>query len=88
MGSKKLLKKLSAFFDMDARALSQQKDELNELLGRLKKKEVQLIELQEATTDTEELKRLSKKIDVVHSQRKKGIKMLKELKEEISASNS
>lgn len=82
MGRKKLLKKLADFFDLDVRARQKRKDELNELLSRLKEKEGELKQEREFEMDVKEIKSLDKKIDLVHNQRKKGITMLKEIKEE------
>lgn len=83
MGSKKLLKKLAEYFDMDARARQKRKDELNELLVRLKSKEEELKLERELETDEEVIRHLDKKIDLVHSQRKKGITLLKEINHEV-----
>ncbi len=83
MGSKKLLKKLAEFFDLDARARQKRKDELNELLARLKSKEEELKLERELETDEEVARHLDKKIDLVHSQRKKGISLLKEISHEV-----
>jgi hypothetical protein len=83
MGSKKLLKKLAEFFDMDARHRQKRKDELNELLSRLKSKEEELKTERELETDEKQMRDLDKKIDLVHSQRKKGISVLKEINHEV-----
>ncbi len=82
MGSKKLLNKLADFFDMDARARKKRKDELNELLSRLKTKEEELKTERDLEIDEDQLRHLDKKIDLVHSQRKKGISLLKEINHE------
>jgi hypothetical protein len=82
MGSKKLLKKLTDFFDLDVRARQKRKDELNELLSRLKIKEEELKTERDLETDEKQKSHLDKKIDLVHSQRKKGITLLKELNNE------
>jgi hypothetical protein len=82
MGSKKLLKKLTDFFDLDVRARQKRKDELNELLSRLKIKEEELKTERDLETDEKQKSDLDKKIDLVHSQRKKGITLLKELNNE------
>jgi len=82
MGRKKLLIKLAEFFDLDARERDQQKEDLHVLLKRLKKKEVKLLEEMEQETDEEMKSKISQKINVVHSQRKKGVKMCKDLKNE------
>ena len=79
MMHKKLLQRLSEFFDMDARARAQNKEDINELLSRLKQKEVDLKLKLEITTDEEERNEMVQKIDLVHRQRKKGVAMLKEL---------
>ena len=82
MGRKKLLKKLSEFFDMDVRAITKHKEELNDLLSRLKQKEIELKEKIEGEENEKIKSDLQQKIDLVHSQRKKGITMLKELMSE------
>jgi hypothetical protein len=83
MGSKKLLKKLADFFDLDARARQKRKDELNELLSRLKIKEEELKTERDLETDEHQIRHLDKKIDLVHGQRKKGISLLKEINHEV-----
>lgn len=82
MGRKKLLKKLAEFFDMDARAAEQKKDEIKKLLKKLKAKEKELKNKLKKETDSEKKEKLIRKIDVVHSQRIKGIKMRKALNKE------
>ena len=82
MGRKKLLKKLKEYFDMDARSRMQQKDEMNQLLSRLKQKENDLKEEFEQEIDKKKKRVLAQKIDVVHSQRKKGVQMLIDLRNE------
>lgn len=82
MGRKKLLSKLAEFFNLDARAKEQQKEDLHILLKRLKKKEVKLKDELERETDEELKVKLAQKIDVVHSQRKKGVKMCKNMRNE------
>jgi len=82
MGRKKLLKKLKEYFDMDARSRMQQKDEMNQLLSRLKQKENDLKEEFEQEMDKKKKRVLAQKIDVVHSQRKKGVQMLIDLRNE------
>ncbi len=83
MGRKKLLKKLAEFFDMDIKAQDQKKEELHDLLSRLKSKENQLKEEMEAEKNKKLKEKLSQQIDVVHTQRKKGVKMLIELRGEV-----
>ena len=88
MGSKKLLKRLSDFFDMDVRAREQKKEELNDLLSRLKQKEVSLKEELELEVDESVKNKLSQKIDVVHTQRKKGVQMLINIRSETDVNAS
>lgn len=78
MGRKKLLQKLSEFFDMDARARDHRKEELAELLSRLKEKENELKQELELEISSEQRQQLMQKIDVIHNQRKKGIHLLKD----------
>ena len=84
MGRKKLLKKLGEFFSMDQRARERRKEELKDILARLKGKECELRKRLELETDPQRRKALESKIHVVHQQRKKGIGMLKELRDEES----
>jgi len=84
MGRKKLLKKLGEFFSMDQRARERRKEELRDILARLKGKECELRERLELETDPQRRKALESKIHVVHQQRKKGVGMLKELRDEES----
>lgn len=80
MGRKKLLKKLAEFFDSDMRERGQRDDELADLLNRLKTKETEMKNRLDSISDPEEVKDLKKKIDIVHAQRKKGISMLKNVR--------
>jgi predicted negative regulator of RcsB-dependent stress response len=82
MHRKKLLHRLKKFFDMDARDRAQRKDELNDLLSRLKQKESELKVELEAEQDESLKSVIAQKIDVVHTQRTKGIEMLMELRDE------
>jgi len=82
MGRKKLLKKLAEFFDMDARDRDQRRDEINELLSRLKSKELELRQKLEAEPDENRRQEIAQKIDLVHGQRKKGIGMMIDIKNE------
>ncbi len=82
MGHKKLLKKLAEFFDMDVRDRDQRKGEINDLLSRLKQKEVELRNELDAEKNEDKQKELEQKINLVHSQRKKGISMMIDLKNE------
>jgi hypothetical protein len=82
MHRKKLLHRLKEFFDMDARDRAQRKDELNDLLSRLKQKELELKTALDNEQDEKLKSELAQKIDVVHTQRTKGIEMLMDLRNE------
>jgi len=82
MHRKKLLHRLKEFFDMDARDREQRKDELNDLLSRLKQKELELKAERDAAQDEHLRSEIARKIDVVHTQRTKGVEMLMELRNE------
>jgi predicted negative regulator of RcsB-dependent stress response len=86
MGRKKLLKKLSEFFDMDMRDRDKRKDELNELLLRLKQKELELKTELENEQDEQLRSVIAQNIDVVHTQRKKGVQMLMDIRGETNDS--
>jgi predicted nucleotidyltransferase len=78
MKQKKLLEKLKAFFDSDARERDKQKSDIKDILKKLKKKERNLKEKFDAEDDVEKRNRIQQKIDVIYAQRKKGIKLIKE----------
>lgn len=67
---------------MDARDRAQRKDELNDLLSRLKQKELELKTALDNEQDEKLKSELAQKIDVVHTQRTKGIEMLMDLRNE------
>jgi len=78
---KKLLKKLKAYLNADAKDLRKQDDGLLKVLKKLKKKEHHLNELISAETDIDERKDLEQELKVLRSQRKKGIKLLAEVRD-------
>ncbi len=79
MKQKKLLDKLKTFFDSDAREREKQKSDIKDILKKLKKRERKLKEKLDAENKAEKRKRFQQEIDVVYAQRKKGIKLIKEL---------
>lgn len=82
MRRKKLLQRLAEFFDMDARDREKRKDELNDLLSRLKQKELELKAELENEQDEKHRSEIAQKIDVVHTQRTKGVEMLVSIRNE------
>lgn len=81
MGSSKLLARLSEFFDQDLPSKRKQTAEMKQLLKKLKKKERDLIHEYQHELDDEQKQRLKQKVDILHAQRKKGLAVLKELKQ-------
>ena len=77
---KKLLKKLKSYINAEAEQLQQEDDGLSKVLKKLKKKEKHLKALIAAERDKDEREMLEQELNVVHSQRKKGITLLSSLR--------
>ena len=77
---KKLLKKLKSYMNAEADQLQQEDDGLSKVLKKLKKKEKHLKALIAAERDEDEREMLEQELNVVHSQRKKGITLLSSLR--------
>ena len=77
---KKLLKKLKSYLDEDAEKLREEDDGLTKVLKKLKKKEQHLKTLISAEKDNDDREMLEQELKVVHSQRKKGVKLLSSLR--------
>ena len=82
MGFNKLLKKLKSYMDADAEQLQQEDEGLSKVLKKLKKKENHLKELIASEADADEREMLEQELNVIHSQRKKGIELLARVREE------
>lgn len=78
MKKKKLLKKLQNYFDLDERRKKTHRRDLIKILKKLKAKENRLREALAAETSQEKRAKLQKELDIIHAQRKKGIKLLRE----------
>ena len=76
----KLIKKAEAFFDSKERARNEKTKDLKELLRKLRKHEKRLRERITEAPDKEEKLRLEKKLARAHAQRKKGIRLLREMR--------
>jgi len=76
----KLLKKLDVFLHAEKQQLNDEEDALAKVLKKLKKKELKLQEAIDQEEDEEECKFLEQELKIVHSQRKKGIGLLSELR--------
>ena len=76
-----MIKELQEFLDADLRKRNRHRDDMKQLLHKIKAKEKRLAAKALTEFDEEKLEQLRKEIDMVHAQRKKGITALKELKE-------
>jgi predicted Fe-Mo cluster-binding NifX family protein len=79
MNSKKLLKKLGDFFDMDKKKRQKNAKELKSLLKLLKEEEKNLVIICQNQSPQNKKSMLKREIDVLHARRKKGLKALKKL---------
>jgi len=80
MPLKKLLKKLKSYMDADANKLRKEDDGLSKVLKKLKKKEHHLKKQVAAEKDKDDREMLQQELKVLHSQRKKGITLLANLR--------
>lgn len=79
MNVTKQLKKLQAMLDASTRERFKQRDELKELLHKLKSKEKHLAEKAKGESDSDRKEHLNHEVALLHAQRKKGIRVLKVL---------
>ena len=85
MGTEKLLDKLSNLLDAKRRKQKKQLESLNMLLKKLKKRQEKHKKLLEAKQDAEGRKRIERTLKVIYTQRKKGIKLYKDLSKELKS---
>lgn len=78
MKTKKLMDRIRAIFDVDLRDNQQMQASLNEVLEKLRLKEKKMQAELEHERNAGRREALQLKIDLVHSQRKKGIAMLRQ----------
>ena len=76
----KLLRKADSLFNGDERDRKEKKKCLKHLVKKLKKNEKSLIAQLEAESDISATAKIKQEIALVHAQRKKGLKVLKSLK--------
>jgi len=81
MKANKLLEKLKDYLGAERRAQLAKYDSIKRVLKKLKKKENALKDKLKKEHDGKANNQLKKEMDVLSAQRKKGVKMLKELKE-------
>lgn len=80
MKSNKLLETLKDYMGVERRAQIEKYDSIKQVLKKLKKKENVLKDKLKKERDEKAHNRLKKEMDVLSAQRKKGVKILKELK--------
>lgn len=81
----KILNKINDILDDDRRGQLQEIESLKTSIKRLKKKQKEFEAECQKSMDDEEREKLQKKISIARAQRKKGLKLLKELKEELES---
>ncbi len=69
---------VKGFFDDDQRNSDKKHQALKEVLEKLRQKEKSFISRLDQTQPEDARERLEKTISLIHSQRKKGLKLLKE----------
>jgi hypothetical protein len=79
MNQKEMLDKLKSFFDLKERERGKQKKGIKTLLKKLKARERKLKDKLDKEKKSSKRKRIQQEIDVIYAQRKKGIKLIKEL---------
>jgi hypothetical protein len=85
MGTEKLLDKLANLLDAKRRKQIKKQKSLKELLKKLKKRQEKHKKLLAAKKDPEGRKRIERTLKVIYTQRKKGIKLYKDIRDELKA---
>jgi len=78
MKTRKLLEKLMGYLDADARQRKKERDDIKAVLKKLKRREKKLKNQLGDEKDEKKHAALQGEIDILHAQRKKGVKLLKE----------
>ena len=79
MSENKLLKQLKNFLDLGAKHRKTKADELKKVIKKLRKKEKELLTECDTVGNGKKRDMLTKRIDILHAQRKKGLKALKKI---------
>ena len=79
MSENKLLKQMKNYLDLGAKHRKKKADELKKVIKKLRKKEKDLIAESEKVGNGKKRNMLRKRIDILHAQRKKGLKALKKI---------
>lgn len=81
MTEKTLLKRVSDYLDLSAKHRKKKADELEKIIGKLKKKEKALLAEAKKTDKGKKRDMLEKRAEILHAQRKKGLKALKKARQ-------
>ncbi|MCI5207210.1 MAG: hypothetical protein D3910_00060 [Candidatus Electrothrix sp. ATG2] len=87
MGTEKLLDKLTNLLNAKRRKQIKQHNKLKKLLKKLKKRQEEHQKLLAAKKDPEGRKRIERTLQVIYTQRKKGIKLYKEITDDLKVKN-
>ena len=79
MSENKLLKQMKNYLDLGAKHRKKKADELKKVIKKLRKKEKELLTESETPGNGKKRDMLRKRIDILHAQRKKGLKALKKI---------
>jgi len=77
--NKKLIDKLRDYMDLDRKKQKDKRDKIRSLLKKLKKRQRALEEKLENADDRKTQERIQRDLKVLHSQRKKGVKLCKDI---------
>lgn len=80
MKIKKYIRKMAEYLGVERDECSTRKACIKKVLKKLKKREHRLRDDLEETKNSKQRKKLKEEIEIVHQQRKKGIKALRELR--------
>lgn len=80
MKIQRLLERAEAFLNADERRRKEKRKYLKQVINKLKKHEKKLISQRESESDQATRDKLKREITLAHAHRKKGLKLLKQLK--------
>ncbi|CAK8720470.1 MAG: hypothetical protein D3920_10955 [Candidatus Electrothrix sp. AW2] len=87
MGTEKLLDKLTNLLNAKRRQQKKQLNNLKKLLEKLNKRHKEHQKLLAAKKDPEGRKRIERTLKVIYTQRKKGIKLYKDITDDLKGKN-
>jgi uncharacterized coiled-coil protein SlyX len=87
MSTEKLLDKLTNLLNAKRRKQVKQHHRLKKLLKKLKKRQEKHQKLLAAKNDPEGRKRIERTLKVIYTQRKKGIKLYKDISDDLKGKN-